>query len=101
MMKGDMKVYEKYNVDKNKWSGVAPLNSARHLLGSIVLTSMRAFCFCGARGYYTRVSSIETLETDLQCEWRTLPLNDKVAKTYSLAACCAIQRKDNLILRLY
>ena len=81
-----MKVCEKYNVDKNKWSGLAPLNSAREWPGSILLKSLRAFCFCGSQGYAQRANSIESLETHKDREWRTLPLNDQMAKTYDLAA---------------
>ena len=30
------------------------------------------------------LNSIESLQTEVDREWKTLPLNDKIAKTYSL-----------------
>ena len=57
-----LKTSEKYNVDLNKWSVLAPLNSAREWPGSILLkSSMIAFCFSGY-GFGNTLNSIESLE---------------------------------------
>ena len=77
---------EKYIVNSNKWIELPSLNTARQWPGSILLSSKKAFCFCGslAPNYY--LNSVETVQTDNEVQWRTLPLNDKITKTYHLAA---------------
>ena len=82
---GALRVCEKYNVDRNKWSNLPSLNTSRYSPGSILLQSMRAFCFCGC-GSESILNSIERLEPHQEGGWKTLPLNDKIAKTYYLAA---------------
>ena len=56
---------------------------------------MKAFCFCGTQGYNTDLNSIETLEIGREGEWKTLPLNDTIAKTFSLAC---VQLEDKIIV---
>ena len=82
--RGRLKYCEKYEVERNKWSELAPLNAARSSPGSILLPSKIAFCFCGSEGARKQLNSIEHLQTEL--EWRTLPLNDKIVETFHLAA---------------
>ena len=43
----NLKTCEKYLMASNKWEGVASLNTGRQWPGSILLKSLRAFCFCG------------------------------------------------------
>ena len=83
---GILKVCEKYDVRANKWSGLPSLRTARQLPGSILLSSMRAFCFCGAQGSGTRLNSIESLQTNKDSKWKTLPLNRKIGKAFDLGA---------------
>ena len=80
-----LRTCERYGVDLNKWSGLPPLNTARYFPGSILLSSRRAFCFCGF-GSNKYLNSIEMLQSDKAEEWKTLPLSDEIARTCNLAA---------------
>ena len=82
----NLKIGEKYLVSVNKWVELPPLNIGRHFPGSLLLKSRRAFCFCGSHGPQNRVNSIESIQLAWEGEWKTLPLNGKIAKTYHLAA---------------
>ena len=44
-----------------------------------------AFCFCGTKGLTTNLNSIESIQTDLETEWKTLPVNVTIAKTCQLS----------------
>ena len=81
-----MKVCEKYDIDTNKWSGLPPLNTARYLPGSVLLKSRRAFCFSGVNQKDEFHNSIESYELKKEGEWKTLPINDNIPQSYSLAA---------------
>ena len=70
----------------DKWGALPPLNVARWWAGSILLNSRRAFCFCGAQGPDNHLNSIEMLQTISEEKWTLLPVNDKIAKTYHVAA---------------
>lgn len=82
---GFLKTCEKYEVSSNKWARLPALNTARYLPGSILLETKRAFCFCGGQGDH-RFSSIESIQSNKEEGWKALPLNESIAKTYSLAA---------------
>ena len=77
---------EQYQVASNKWGGLSCLNISRQWPGSILLKSMRAFCFCGNLGFGAILNWVETLQIESEAEWRLLPLEIKIAKTYHLAA---------------
>ena len=57
-----LKVCEKYTVYLNKWKEFPPLNTGRAWSGSILLQSMRAFCFCGTQGPFNLLNSVESLQ---------------------------------------
>ena len=46
---------------------------------------MRAFCFCGFHELRA-LNSIESVELELEGEWRSLPLDKRVSKAFQLAA---------------
>ena len=75
-----LKICEQYSVSANKWSELAPLNTARSLPGSVLLPSKRAFCFCGSQTFVNFLNSVETIQMKSDSEWKTLPLSDRVAK---------------------
>ena len=50
-----------------------------------MLESLAGFCFCGEEAIGERLNAIESLQTDSQERWRTLPLNRKVAECFHLA----------------
>ena len=64
----------------------ASLDLARHHPGSIVLQSLKAFCFCGTLDSIINTNSIESLQIDADREWQFLPLNDEIRKTQQIAA---------------
>ena len=80
-----LKASEKYKVGSNKWSHLPSLVAGRCFSGSILLKSMRAFTFCGSLGS-KQLNSIESIQVDCEAEWRTLPLNGKIANAYDIAA---------------
>ena len=43
----NLKICEKYQITLNKWKELPPLKTPRVLAGSILLPSLRAFCFGG------------------------------------------------------
>ena len=63
-----------------------PLNKARRNPGSILLSSQRAFCFCGEIGDFKKTNSIEKLEICVDKQWKLLPVDDRVVKICNLAA---------------
>ena len=80
------KICEKYLIGPNKWEPLPPLNEGRACPGSLLLNSMKAFCFCGALSMSVSLNSIESLELESQSNWKALPLNEKVVQTFHLAA---------------
>ena len=80
----ELKICEKYSVITNKWIGLPPLNTSRLKPGSIVLESMRSFCFCGWTRHGGALSSIETIDPEKESQWTTLPLS--IAKANDIAA---------------
>ena len=76
-------ICEKYLTACNKWRGLPPLKAPRHLPGSALLETKRAFCFCGHQPAY--LNTIESIQTDTEVKWKTVPLNEKVPKTFHLA----------------
>ena len=80
----NLNVCERYFVSINKWTGLPSLNTARYWPGSTLLKSMRAFCFCGGLSPGTYMNSIESLQVDKEGEWKTLPLNEKIAHSVHL-----------------
>ena len=75
---------EKYSLSRNKWSELPRLNLARAIPGSVLLPSMRAFCFCGINGQ--ELNSVERLELESEIEWQMLPLSENIAKIAHIAA---------------
>ena len=82
----NLKLCEKYVVTSNKWVPLPPLRVARHMPGSCLLPSKRAFCFCGSQGIGKDQNTIENLETELGKEWKTVVLRQRIAKTCDLGA---------------
>ena len=75
---------EKYLVSSNKWVELPRLNQVRYYPRSVLLPSRKTFCFCGRA--IVALNSIEWLQMDQSDKWTVLPLNDKIAQTYQLAA---------------
>ena len=48
--KETLKICESYFVGINKWSGLPPLNTVHQWPGTILLKSLRGYCFCGTQG---------------------------------------------------
>ena len=72
---------------RNKWGKLPLLNTARRFPGSILLQSKIAFCFCGHhQGLRDYLNSIESLQLDWNGNWTTLPRDNRIAKTFHLAA---------------
>ena len=46
----NLKICEKYIIASNKWTTLPCLNTPRQSAGSILLPSVKAFCFCGSQG---------------------------------------------------
>ena len=82
----DLKICEKYLVFSNKWKALPPLNTARQMPGSILLSSQKAFCFCGILEDSKKLNSIESLNTETDEKWKTFPPNNKIDLTFHLAA---------------
>ena len=78
-------ICETYLVAANKWAPFPSLNEAWFLSGSVLLPGLRAFCFCGAATLQDRFNTVERIEVKCSNEWKTLPLNDNLAKTVLLA----------------
>ena len=68
----------------NKWIAFPSLNTARQFSGSIVLESLKVFCFCGSHEYIKNRNSNESRENG--GDWKTLPVKEEVLSTYHLAA---------------
>ena len=81
----NLKTCERYLVGANKWSGLPPLNEARMLPGSLLLKSLEAFCFCGGLAPQNFINRIEKMRVECEANWRTLPLDSRIAKTYHIA----------------
>ena len=87
IMRGALNSCERYSVDLNKWGKLPNLNTSRISPGSVVLRSMRAFCFCGANYYRKQFNSIESIQlNESKLKWRTLPLNEKIAQISKVMA---------------
>ena len=63
--RGTLNYSEIYMVNTQKWKRLPPLNTARQLPGSIILKSVRAFCFCGIKTSRDHLRSIESLELSI------------------------------------
>lgn len=83
---GCIRKAEQYFVRQDKWIALPPLNHARHWPASCVLESRRAFCFCGAVSVKIFHNSIEMIDIGKQGQWKLLPLDERVAASYDLAA---------------
>ena len=81
---GNLKDCERYLIISNKWRRLPELNRGRTLPGSVLLKSMKAFCFCGTNLGW-EINSIEGIQIGTEEEWRVLPLNDDVALRSNLA----------------
>ena len=81
-----LRVSEKYSITFNKWQALPSLHNPRESPGSCLLTSMTAFCFCGARTNYMHLNLIEKLQLGAEEEWKSLPVEYKISPTYLLAA---------------
>ena len=51
-----------------------------------MLSSLRVFCFCGAKDRYDQLNSIETLQMDQGEKWEMLPLDPEIYTISDLAA---------------
>ena len=93
----NIKASEKYFVNSNKWVCLPPLNIARQWPGSILLKSKRAFCFSGYQWLHGGgpTIEIESINLKAETEWKTLPFNPKIAKTFQLAA---VEVKNKIVL---
>ena len=78
----------------NKWAALPPLKTARIFPGSVLLESRRAFCVCGSKEG-VGLSSIESIEIEREAEWKTLPMNGKIIRTYNLAG---VEFKQKIVL---
>ena len=75
---------EKYSVTRNRWAVLPHLKTARQSAGTVLLPSLKAFCFCGTRGQ-EELNLIETLQLEAQAEWKSLPLSDKIVNISQVA----------------
>ena len=81
-----LSVCEKYLIAVNKWSGLPPLENPPFMSISVLLESRKAFIFCG----YARRHLVETLETDTELRWKTLPV--KIGGIgFSMITCVSFQ----------
>ena len=80
-----LRTCEQYSVTGNKWKGLAPLNTARQHPGSILLKPMKVFCFCGYHDEVGELNSIERIELGCEEEWKAIPLDGRVERTFQLA----------------
>ena len=76
---------EKYLIAQDKWVALPPLKSARRWPGSMLMTSMKAFSFCGEITYSSHLNEVETTQIGYEDKWITLPLSSHFAKTLGLA----------------
>ena len=81
-----LKASEKYSVRKNKWEELPSLSTPWEWAGTVLLSSLRIFCFCGRNYDDILLNSIESLEAERDLEWKTLPLDDRVAQADDMAA---------------
>ena len=83
----DLVSCEKYFVAVNKWTVLPSLNTPRQWPASVLLKSGKAFCFCGHQGPSKRLNSIESIQPQSdEGKWKSLPLNNSVARGYNLVA---------------
>ena len=54
--------------------------------GTVLLKSKRAYCFCGFKVNKSCDNSIESIGTDTEEKWKTLPLSERLARTFHLDA---------------
>ena len=72
---------EKYCVQSNKWSELPGLKMIRCSPGSVLLSPMVAFCFCGRQYFKRNLNTIESIRIETDSEWKILALNDHVPNT--------------------
>ena len=74
---------EQYSVILNQWSETPSLKTARQWPGSILLPSMRAFCFCGLPET-DETKPIESYQLKCDTEWKSLIFNEKITQAAQL-----------------
>ena len=52
-------------MSSKKWKELPLLNTPRYYPGSVLLKSLKAFCFCGSQGKED-LDTIETIETETE-----------------------------------
>ena len=57
----DLNNCEIYCLITNKWKAFSNLKTPRNLSGSVILSSMKAFSFCGFNQAHSILNSIETI----------------------------------------
>ena len=79
---------ELYSVRSNKWGELPPLHTPRKMPGSILLKSMKAFCFLGnaSGSKLSFTSSIERLQIGCESSWSVLPITKKTNNSFNLVA---------------
>ena len=76
---GPLDSCEKYIVSLDKWVKLPNLNMSRASAGSVVLHSLRAFCFCGLKFDGKQLNSIESIELNAsKPKWKMLSVNEKI-----------------------
>ena len=69
-----MGVCEYYEINKNKWVVLPSLIRAWMYPAALLLSSKKAFCFCGST-FRKGLNSIETIQIGLEEKWEELPYN--------------------------
>ena len=86
---------EQFFVKRNKWNELPPLCVARESPGSVLLQSLRAYCFCG--DHRGSAASLEYLEMSIhETRWKTMKLDQ--IESQSCSSLVGVEYEKNVVV---